>query len=304
MCVLLTSLLAGCIFLPPSASLPSEESPTTPSETSVGEPQDPQNPPESWTVRQNVQLDGSATFDAMQARGSIVIGVRDDQPGIGFVDAATGEHSGFDIDMALWMAAELGFHEDSVELRTVAPSDRENAIASGDVDLIIGTYSITDARKQLVDFAGPYISTGQGLLVAADDDRINSPEDLDGATVCSAIGSSSFFVIEVEYPEANTVEADTYAECVTQLESGSADAVSADEFLLLGYASTSPEQFRIAGEPFTEERYGIGMPHGDDALRDYLNDALEQGTGIWTGIWDRNFGRIDVERSQPPVDRY
>ena len=56
-----------------------------------------------------VQLDGSPTFDAMKARGRVVIGVKEDQPGLGFKDATTNEYSGFDIEIARLVAAQLGF---------------------------------------------------------------------------------------------------------------------------------------------------------------------------------------------------
>ena len=257
-----------------------------------------------WEVAEDVQLDGSATFDAMQAAGTIVIGVKEDQPGLGNLDAATGERTGFDVDMARWMAAELGFGEEQIQFEAIASANREQALVNGDIDMYIGTYSITDSRKEQIDFAGPYAVTGQGILVAADNDTIASEADLSAdVNVCSATGSTPIQNIRENY-DAQTTEFDTYSQCIAQLESGAVDAVTTDQLILLGYAAQSPDTLKTVGEPFTVENYGIGIPKGDDALRGFLNDVLENGGDTWTGIWENNLGSTGVAGDQPAVDRY
>lgn len=255
-------------------------------------------------VADDVQLEGSSTFDAIQERGSIVIGVKEDQPGLGYLDAATGERSGFDVDIARWMAAELGFEEDQIEYSAIPSANREQELVNGNIDMYVGTYSITDDRKEQIDFAGPYAITGQGLLVGADNDSIQSDSDLSAdVTVCSATGSTPIQNIRENY-DAEPVEYDTYSQCIAQLEDGSVDAVTTDELILLGYAAQSPDTLQIVGEPFSEELYGIGIPQGDDVFRDFLNDALENGGDTWTEIWDNNLGATGIEGEQPAVDRY
>lgn len=257
-----------------------------------------------WEVAEDVQLDGSATFDAMQAAGTIVIGVKEDQPGLGNLDAATGERTGFDVDMARWMAAELGFGEEQIQFEAIASANREQALVNGDIDMYIGTYSITDSRKEQIDFAGPYAVTGQGILVAADNDTIASEADLSAdVNVCSATGSTPIQNIRENY-DAQTTEFDTYSQCIAQLESGAVDAVTTDQLILLGYAAQSPDTLKTVGEPFTVENYGIGIPKGDEALRGFLNDVLENGGDTWTGIWENNLGSTGVAGDQPAVDRY
>lgn len=257
-----------------------------------------------WEVAEDVQLDGSATFDAMQAAGTIVIGVKEDQLGLGNLDAATGERTGFDVDMARWMAAELGFGEEQIQFEAIASANREQALVNGDIDMYIGTYSITDSRKEQIDFAGPYAVTGQGILVAADNDTIASEADLSAdVNVCSATGSTPIQNIRENY-DAQTTEFDTYSQCIAQLESGAVDAVTTDQLILLGYAAQSPDTLKTVGEPFTVENYGIGIPKGDEALRGFLNDVLENGGDTWTGIWENNLGSTGVAGDQPAVDRY
>ena len=135
------------------------------------------------TAAANVQLPGSATFAAMTQRGGVVIGVKDDQPGLGFKDATTGQYSGFDIEIARLVAAQLGFGPDKITYKTVPSAAREDTISRGEVDYYVGTYTINDNRKQRVSFAGPYFVAGQSLLVRADDTTITGKDTLKGKKV-------------------------------------------------------------------------------------------------------------------------
>ena len=140
-----------------------------PSESAAGGGEETSSTP--WTVATDVTIEGSPTFDAMTERGSVKVGVKEDQPGLGYLDPTTGERTGFDIDIARWIAASLGFDEDQIEFQAIPSANREQAIVNGDIDYYVGTYSITDSRKQRVSFAGPYFIAGQDLLVRKDDTR-------------------------------------------------------------------------------------------------------------------------------------
>jgi glutamate transport system substrate-binding protein len=257
-----------------------------------------------FEVATDVELEGSPTYDSMVEAGKVTIGVKEDQPNLGYLDAATGERTGFDIDISRWIAAELGFGEDDIEFVAIPSANRESAIVNGDIDYYVGTYSITDSRKEQVDFAGPYFVTGQGILVAADDDSISSENDLEGKTVCSATGSTPIQNIKDNFPGTDTEEFDTYSQCVEALKDGQVDAVTTDAAILIGYASIEPDALKVVGEPFTEERYGVGLPLGDDALRTFINDVFEDGGDTWQGIYDATLGESGTVVDQPAVDRY
>ena len=123
-----------------------------------------------FEVADDVQLEGSPTFDAIKEADKVVIGVKEDQPGLGYLDVTSGERTGFDVDIARWIAASLGYDEDKIEFKAIASANREQALVNGDIDYYVGTYSITDKRKEQISFAGPYFITGQGLLVGSDSD--------------------------------------------------------------------------------------------------------------------------------------
>ncbi|MGO2658920.1 glutamate ABC transporter substrate-binding protein [Mycetocola reblochoni] len=257
-----------------------------------------------YEVATDVTLEGSPTFDAMTKAGKVTIGVKEDQPGLGYLDAITEERTGFDIDIARWMAASLGFGEDQIDFIAIPSQNRESALVNGDIDYYVGTYSITDERKKQIDFAGPYFETGQGLLVKADNDEINSDKDLAGKTVCSVTGSTPIQNIKDNYPDTKTTEFGTYSECVNKLLDGQADAVTTDEAILIGYAADNPEELKVVGEPFTVEKYGIGLPKGDDVLREHFNTTLTDGGDIWKALYDQTLGQSGTTVEQPAVDNY
>lgn len=258
----------------------------------------------AFEVATDVALTGSPTFDAIKSADKIRIGVKEDQPGLGYLDAATGERTGFDIQIATWMAASLGVAQDKIEFKAIPSANRETAIANGDVDLYVGTYSITDKRKAQVGFAGPYFVTGQGLLVAKDNSDITSEKDLDGKKVCSATGSTPIQNIRDNFPQAEPVEFDVYSKCVESLKSGDVDTVTTDQAILLGFASQDPDALKVVGEPFTVEKYGIGLPMADTELRSFLNTTLTDGGDTWNKIYDETLGKSGTKVEQPAVEKY
>ncbi len=238
---------------------------------------------------------------------SIVIGTKFDQPGLAQKNP-DGSMSGFDVDVAEFVAKELGYTTDQIEWKESPSGQRENLIANGQVSYIVATYSITDARKEKVDFAGPYLITGQSLLVRADNTDITGPESLeDNKKLCSVSGSTPAQRIKDKYPGVQLQQYDTYSACVEALKNGAVDAVTTDEVILAGYAAQSPGTFRIADEPFSEERYGIGLKKGDSELRTKINDALEkmEAEGAWQAAFEKNLGPAGIPTPPPPtLDRY
>ena len=257
-----------------------------------------------FTVAENVEIADSPVFEAATEAGKIVIGIKEDQPGFGMRDAMTGDRSGFDIDMATWIAAELGFSADQIEFVLVPSQSREQSLQNGDTDLIIGMYTISDSRKELVDFSGPYMADGQGILVRQDNTSIQGEDDLAGHTVCSITGSTPVQYLKENHPDVETVEFDNMAQCVEALTGGQADAVSTDQALLIGYTTLAPGELKVVGERFTEEGFGIGMAKGNDSLRLYINELLENNTDVLSDIFDANLGDSGLTYEPTAIDNY
>lgn len=256
----------------------------------------------------NVQVPGSPTFTKMQQRGRVIIGVKDDQPGLGYKDATTGQFTGFDIEIARLVAAKLGFGPDKIDYKTVPSAAREDAISRGDVDFYVGTYTINDNRKQRVSFAGPYFVAGQGLLVRKDDNSITSKDTLKGKKVCSVTGSTPIQRVQQQQltEPGNIVQFQTYTQCLDQLLNKQVDVMTTDDAILKGYVAQQPDKLKLVGQPFSTEPYGIGLAREDKALRDKINDILQASfdDGTWQKIYDGTLGKSGTPASPPKLERY
>jgi glutamate transport system substrate-binding protein len=233
----------------------------------------------------------------------IKIGIKYDQPGLGLKEPGD-KFSGFDVDVATYVAGELGYEPDQIEFVETKSADRENALARGDVKFIVATYSITDERKQKVDFAGPYLLAHQDLLVKADSD-ISDGTDLNGKKLCSVTGSTSAQNVKKEIaPKAQLREYGTYSECIAGLQSGAVDAVTTDDSILAGFASQEQYkgQFKLAGLKLSNENYGIGVKKGDTATVDKINKALEKMVSdkSWDKAVQDNFGPANYKNEPAP----
>ncbi|MFJ3901757.1 glutamate ABC transporter substrate-binding protein [Streptomyces sp. NPDC090025] len=260
-----------------------------------------------YQVQSGFTLPDSPTWRRAKSRGHLVVGVKEDQPYMGEKDPATGRYSGFDIEIARMMSASLGFDPAGIGFRTIASANRETALQNGQIDYYVGTYTINANRKKLVGFAGPYYLAGQSLLVRTDENDIHGPQDLAGKRVCSAAGSTPYQRIQKDYPKAELVAYDTYSVCVDNLLTYQVDAVTTDDTILMGYAAKVPDELKLAGKPFSEEPYGIGVPHDDNALRFALDDAIaaHERNGDWKRAYDATLGLSGVPAPTPPaIDRY
>ena len=232
----------------------------------------------------------------------ITIGTKFDQPGLA-AKKPDGTLAGFDIDVAKYVAGQLGYKPDDIEWKEAPSGQRENLIQNHQVDFIVATYSITDARKQKVSFAGPYLVTGQSLLVRADNNEITSVESLQNhKKLCSVSGSTPAQRIKDKYPGVQLQQYDTYSACLEAVKTGAIDALSTDEVILAGYAAQTPGAFKLIGKPFSVEKYGIGLLKGDKELRQKINDAIEkmQKSGEWQAAFDRNLGPAGLSAPPPP----
>jgi glutamate transport system substrate-binding protein len=253
-------------------------------------------------VEDNPTFEAGTTMAKLNDAGKVTIGVKYDQPGIGFLEPGADEPSGIDIEMAKIIAAELGIEEGGITWKETVSDNREPFIENGTVDLVLASYSITDERRGVVSQAGPYYVTGQQLLVREEDkDKITGPDALEGVKVCSVTGSTSIETVAKEY-DAKPVPFDTYSDCVTQLQNGSVDAVTTDGAILLGYAAQAPDELEVVGDAFSEERYGIGFKKGDDAMCKFLQDTLQASydDGAWAKAFEATLGKSGVETPQPP----
>ena len=213
-----------------------------------------------------------------------------------------GEPEGFDVEIGKIIAAELGIADDKIKWVETVSANREPFIQDGKVDIVVATYTINDERKEIVDFAGPYFVAGQTILVKEANTDINGPDDLAGKTVCSVEGSTPAANIEENYPDVELELTDAYSNCLEPLRNDQVDAITTDNVILAGFVDQNEGEFKLVGEPFTEEPYGIGLKKDDTAFRTFINDVLEESfeDGSWADGLGGHRGRgPGARRSRP-----
>ena len=234
----------------------------------------------------------------------LTIGISFDQPGIGLKDGDT--YSGFDVETAKYVAKALGVPESGITWKEATPENREKLISSGDVDLVLSSYTITDGRKQLVDFAGPYFLAHQDLLVRRNETEITGPETLNGKDLCSVTGTTSAAnVLKFYRGRINLKEYPRFTDCVQALARSEVDAVTTDDVILAGYA-TEPQyrgSLKVVGKGFSDEPYGVGIKKGNSALVEQVNAALKQyvADGSWAAALQITVAPSGYSLPRPPT---
>jgi polar amino acid transport system substrate-binding protein len=235
---------------------------------------------------------GTPIYDTLQqvkAANVLRVGVKADTPPFGFKRG--GELAGFDIDLAYALAQELGIKD--VAFVTVTSADRIQKLNAGEVDCLIASMTITRAREHEVDFTIPYFMDGQALLVKADA-PIRSYQDLAGRKVGAVRGSTSGSNMQQVAPDCQVVQLGGFPDLLKALDAGSVDAITSDSLILTALMRNSgkADAYRIAGDRFSTEPYGIALRQNQSPWRDAVNEAVQKlwENGRWQLIYDTWFG--------------
>lgn len=257
-------------------------------------------------VENDVAADAASQFEdgtrmkEIAEAGTVKIGVKFDQPGLGFKAAGQDQPTGFDVEMAKIAAAKLGIAAEDIEWVETISDNREPFLQQGTVDFVFASYSITDDRRTIVGQAGPYFLTGQQLLVKKGS-GIEDIDDVQGEDVCSVTGSTSLSNVE----EAGAVGRgfETYSQCRDQVLDGAIDSMTTDGSILLGYAAQNPDELEVVGEPFSEERIGMGYSQDSPELCQFLTDAITEAEddGRWADAFQATLGASGAETPEPPA---
>ena len=216
-----------------------------------------------------------------------------------------GATRGFDAGLFQLLARYVLGDEDAYELTQVTSNTRESVLQNDTVDAVFATYSINDDRKKVISFAGPYYTTQQSILVMADNEDINSLEDLAGRNVAAQSGSTGPSILEEYAQDAAIQEFATDEEARSALEQGRVDAYVIDTAMQMGNMTRNPGRYRLAGDEFGPvDAYGIGLPLDSDGV-DFVNAWLKrvEDEGLWADLWQLCIGdRAGVDAvPEPPV---
>lgn len=248
--------------------------------------------PNATAAAQATFAPGSA-MARLVAAGKLTVGVKFDQPGFGLRDAS-GKIDGFDVAIAREIGRALGLREDQVTFVEVTSANRVQYLNEGRVDLVAASMTITDARRQEVDFSRIYFRAGQSLLIRRDNTSIVNVTSVNRRKVCSVAGSTSAENIRNRAGQVDLVTMDTYSACVAALKAGAVEAVTTDDAILAGFVKAD-SSLRLIGGAFSVEPYGIAVKKGQPELVAFIDSVINAmlRDGRWDRFYTQYFGGIE-----------
>lgn len=246
---------------------------------------------------------GSA-MAAIADRRQLIVGVDQDTALFGSRNPNTGQLEGFDIDVAREIASSIFGDPNRIQLRVIDATQRESVLQSGDVDLVVRTYSITCDREDKVAFSSTYFYANQKIL-AVKGSGIDSAASLSGKRVCAVSGTTSLSRLFALNPRPAVFRAATWTDCLVMLQQGQVDAISTDDAVLAGFVKQDPN-VEIVGASLAIEPYGIGVKKESDDLVRFVNGVLDRmrADGTWERLYDQWLLKDLGPSPGPPVPRY
>lgn len=211
-------------------------------------------------------------------KSEIVIGFDNTFVPMGFKDEK-GEDTGFDVELAKEVFKRLG---KQVKFQNIDWSMKETELSSKNIDLIWNGYSITDERKEKVQFSDPYLDNSQ-IIVTLANSAVSTKADLKGKKVGTQSQSSSLEALNKEedvvkgLKDGKPVLFDTFNDAFMDLEAGRTDAIVADEILARYYiAQRGESKYKVLSDNFGNEQYAVGARKDDKDLIDSINKTLKE----------------------------
>lgn len=232
----------------------------------------------------NSQATNESNGNKTETKGTLekkelIIGLDDTFVPMGFKDE-NGELVGFDVELAKAVCEKL---DKEYKFQAIDWSMKETELNSGNIDLIWNGYSISDERKEKVEFSKPYLDNKQ-IIVTLADSSINKKADLEGKKVGAQNQSTAVDAVKAD--ESNIIEKFDGGDLVTfennndalmDLEAGRLDAIVVDEILARYYIEArGSEKYKILDENFGDEQYGVGIRKGDTEFVEAFNKALDE----------------------------
>ncbi|NDV20670.1 glutamine ABC transporter substrate-binding protein GlnH [Pseudodesulfovibrio sp. JC047] len=231
----------------------------------------------------------SLSMVATAFAGTLTVATDTNFPPFEFKDPKTGEHTGFDVEIWAAIAKEIGVE---YKLQPMAFKGIVPGLQSSQLDAGIAGMSITDKRREVIDFSDGYYNSGLLLLVKADDDSITGLKTLDGKVIATKQGTTS-----VEFLKENATPKDVKLfpndnAMFMELLTGGVDAVMFDKPVVESFVSKRGKgQVKIVGDLYAGQPYGIGFPKGSE-LVGKVNAALKtlKENGTYTTLYKKWFG--------------
>ncbi|WP_020669945.1 glutamate ABC transporter substrate-binding protein [Amycolatopsis nigrescens] len=253
-------------------------------------------------VASDEEIAQSPTAKAIKDRGQLLIGSTLENPLLSQQNPTTGITEGFDASLGRLLAKYI-LGQPNAKIVNATAQTREALLQNNTVDTIIYTYSITVPRSEKVTFAGPYFMSGPAIATLKSTSGITKPSDLNGKKVLANVNTTGASLVKQVAPQADLTTFATTPECIQALEQGRGDAYVNDLTILASNAVLN-DKLKVVGGSFGQDPYGIGLKHGDDTFKKFVNDWLKkiQDAGLWQEAYKESLGTvIEGDPPAPPA---
>ncbi|AQS41770.1 MAG: Amino acid ABC transporter substrate-binding protein [Candidatus Tokpelaia hoelldobleri] len=237
-------------------------------------------------------LTGAAFADRLsdiKAAGVLKVASFDGNPPFGFVDEKTRAITGLDVDFARAIADKLGV---KLEIHPTNPANRIPLLLSGQVDLVVANFTVTEERARQVDFSIPYFASGQQFI--AKKGFLTAPEQLNSLRVGADKGTTNEINLKALYPKAVIISYDDTPFAFAALRNGNVQAITQDGPKLVGLLANVPDRdkYEIPAFTISDDYMAVAAPKGESALIEVINETLLEleKSGEAEGIYNKWFG--------------
>jgi len=253
------------------------------------------------------QMPLGSTMAAIQARGTLKVGVDQNTLLFGYRNPKTNDLEGFDIDVAREIARAIFGDPTKIDFVTVTTGQRQDAVTSGKVDLVASLYTINCSRWHDMAFSSEYYRAGQRVLVR-EDSRIETLSDLAGTRICVTSGSTASTnpMLTTLRPQPRLVPAETRTECLDKLQNSRVDAIVADDTILYGFREQDPRTTRLLDIRLTDEPYGLAINKAHPDFVRFVNGVLQRmrDDNTLRGLENKWLGEIVKPLPEVPSAEY
>ena len=218
--------------------------------------------------------ENESSIDSIKKRGTIKIGVFSDKPPFGYVDS-NGENQGYDVEIAKEIAKDLFGDETKVEFVLVEAASRVEFLQANKVDIILANFTVTNERKEKVDFANPYMKVALGV-VSKDGTVITDVNELKGKKLIVNKGTTADAYFSKNYPDMELLKFDQNTEAFEALKDGRGAALAHDNTLLFAWAVENKGYTVGIKNLGDEDVIAPAVKKGDTELLNWLNDEINK----------------------------
>ena len=209
----------------------------------------------------------------------------------------SGNVEGFEVDMLAALCEKMGLKAEwlpTTKFDTLIPLIKQG----GKADVSISSFTITDERKQEIDFTDPYLDSNQSLVTRADSPNQTAESlNVDGMRVCAQAGTTGEAWIQENIPNAECVPVDDTTGIMNGIQSGLYEGGVLDLPVASYLCKVSYTDLTVAESIATGEQYGIVVSKDNPGLTEALNKALEEikSDGTYDQIQEKWFGETISE---------